>query len=71
MPINPKKFWVVWCLDGDAPTVRHTTYKMAAEEAKRLARAHQDEQFVVLEAKTIFCVHSVEIIDLDEEEIPF
>lgn len=54
-------FWLVWCEDGGAPTVKHVTYARAKAEAQRLARSLPGKHFVVLAAATGFLKR-----DLDE-----
>jgi hypothetical protein len=45
-----ERFWMV--LGAGRPTVKHSSFEAAYSEAKRLARAHMEETFVVLEAVT-------------------
>lgn len=42
------QFWMVWNPEGRAPTYRHETGESARDEAKRLARIHPGQTFVVL-----------------------
>jgi len=44
-----EKFWLVWCVQGGAPTVKHSTFESAAYEAERLARNNQGKRFEVME----------------------
>lgn len=49
------KFWVVWCPNGGRPPrVRHEDIESAEEEAARLATAHPESQFYVLESSSKF-----------------
>jgi hypothetical protein len=48
--MSEKRFWLVWNNRGGSPIRRHETRTSAAREAERLARANQDQTFVVLEA---------------------
>lgn len=43
------RFWMVYGMHQGAPTARHKTEISAITEAKRLARAHPDVEFYVLE----------------------
>lgn len=45
-----EQFWVVWCENGGAPTVKHPTFADAKREANRLARNVPGNRFVVLAA---------------------
>ena len=42
-------FWMVWCEDGFAPTVRHNAEQSARQEAERLARKSPGQRFCVLQ----------------------
>lgn len=46
---NPP-FWLVWCEDGGAPTVKHKDFALARAEAQRLARNNPGKHFVVMAA---------------------
>ena len=52
-------FWMVWSPQGNSPTVRHSMPDKAAKEAQRLARAHPDREFYVLEALERFQVETL------------
>lgn len=41
--------WVVWGVEDGMPSVFHTTYESAVEEAKRLAVINTNSKFVVLQ----------------------
>jgi len=66
-----EKFWIVWCPTGaKSPSFRHATYRDAAVEAERLARANAGQTFFVLGAETSLCsvaMHRVEYVT----ELPF
>jgi hypothetical protein len=47
-------FWCVWCDGGGSPTVKHRDFHLAKAEAKRLARNHPGQRFVVLAAALAF-----------------
>lgn len=47
-----EKFWMVYGVGQGEPTFKHDTEAGAVDEAKRLARHHNDIPFVVLESKT-------------------
>lgn len=71
MPKQEASFFVVWCPTRGAPTVRHDRYDPAIEEAKRLARSTPGEDFFVLQAmKRIVRREPIEVIDLDDDDIP-
>jgi len=44
-----QRFWMVYGMRQSAPVVRHHNEISALNEAKRLARAHPDVEFFVLE----------------------
>lgn len=44
------QFWMVWNVNGRAPTHAHTSLEAANNEAMRLARLAPGQTFVVLEA---------------------
>lgn len=46
----PKKFWMVVGIGKGAPTRMHYRRDIAADEARRLARANPGVTFIVLEA---------------------
>ena len=41
-------YWIVWCVGGGSPTVRHNTLMDARMEAERLARQNPGRRFAVL-----------------------
>ena len=47
-------FYMVHRIGGNGPRVRHETTTSAVEEAKRLAKMHVGETFVVLQAAGAF-----------------
>lgn len=67
------QFWLVWNIDGGAPTHKHDSEQSAITEAERLARLNPGVQFAVLEATHIRCVDAMQRIDLRDpnSEIPF
>ena len=44
------EFWMVWNPNRYVPTVKHKTFDSAKNEAMRLARSKQDQEFYVLKA---------------------
>ncbi len=70
-------YFVVWCEGGGSPTVKHTSYATATNEAKRLARANPGQRFAVLAAVQAYernDLRTVEYLGLDgsiNDEIPF
>lgn len=75
--LNTGEFWMVWNVNGRAPTHAHSSLEFAEKEATRLARAVPGETFVVLQALHAFKVSApppppVEKITLDLiDHIPF
>ena len=45
-----RQFWLVWCINGGVPTVKHWTVGEARAESERLARSHPGDEFVVMAA---------------------
>jgi hypothetical protein len=43
------KFWLVWCVEGGAPTYKHMDHESACNEAERLARNNPGKRFEVME----------------------
>ena len=69
-------FWLVYGMGQGSPTHRHATQESAANEAKRLARAHKGVAFVVLEATgAVICddLHTVSFRKptTHSDDIPF
>ena len=48
-PAADATYWLVWRVGAAAPTYRHSSFDSADTEARRLARAHCGDEFVVLE----------------------
>lgn len=67
------RFWVVWCIGGDGPTVMHQSEDFARGEAARLARLHRGKRFAVLESKGYAVTDDVRWVGADgaETDIPF
>lgn len=42
------KFYIVWNPNGRNPAYKHTSYKSALDEAKRLAASNAGQEFIVL-----------------------
>lgn len=57
-------FWIVWCIGGGSPTVRHEGFHAARDEARRLARNNPGQQFVV-------CAAAVGYIKRDVDEVGY
>lgn len=49
-----EKFWMVFGVQRGSPTYRHTSKQAAQMEAKRLAKKHPGEMFIVLAAVDAF-----------------
>lgn len=71
--MQPPPFWLVWCVDGGTPTVRHEHQALAENEAERLAEANPSKTFVVLAPVSSFVINRVRIerFDLTDLDIPF
>lgn len=70
--IEQKTFWMVWCPNGHAPTVKHPYKSDAYGEAERLARNNPGQIFIVLQAIGARKVDDMVRISLTEEaDIPF
>ncbi len=57
--MDDERFWMVWCPEGRAPTVKHDSYERAVSEAERLARANPGREFFVLQATDMRCVNDM------------
>jgi hypothetical protein len=44
-----EKFWLVWCVEGGAPTYQHMDHESACNEAERLASKNPGKRFEVME----------------------
>lgn len=63
-----KKFWMVYRLDGGAPTKQHATRYAAEVEANRLIRCNPAAKFAVLEATALHYANiSFHAADLSEQ----
>lgn len=70
--MKTRKFWLVWCERGAAPTYRHISLADAKVEAKRLAIAHSDQKFVVMESVCSVRAMAVEWSQATEDrDVPF
>jgi hypothetical protein len=58
-----KRFWMVWCLQGRAPTTKHLSQEKARQEAERLARANPGREFVVLQSLGTVRVRETEYVE--------
>lgn len=67
------QFWLVWNIDGGAPTRKHDSEQSAITEAERLARLNHGQHFAVLAATHVRFVDAMQRIDLRDpnSEIPF
>ena len=71
-PANGEPYWVVWCVGGGPPTYKHRSFESADTEAKRLARLHAGDEFVVLETVRSHQTHRLVSTDLRPDRgIPF
>ncbi len=58
--MDQEKFWLVWSPTGTkAPQHKHVSNESAIAEAKRLARAHPGQEFMVMEATDGFVVNDM------------
>lgn len=48
--MKPQPFYLVWCPESGAPTIKQPSYAIAEGEAKRLARNNPGKPFFVLAA---------------------
>ena len=62
--MSDKYFYVHKIGSKAAPSVKHYTMSAVLEEAKRLAKQHQGEKFVILEAICIVEANEVVVSDL-------
>ena len=72
--MNSDPFWLVWNVNGDAPTHMHASHDSATSEAQRLARANRGETFVVLQTVCGFRTTDLDRIDMrpgPADEVPF
>jgi hypothetical protein len=58
-------FWLVWCENGGAPTVKHPSLDSAKREAERLAKANEGRTFHVLEVVGAATVRRVDWVERD------
>lgn len=72
------KFWMVYGHGQREPTRRHTAFRLASDEAKRLAAQHPGITFTVLEAMQAFKAEKPRIVSIDvresddaDDQIPF
>lgn len=78
---NPPKFWMVHGIGQGSPRVIHESHESAMREAKRLAQAHPDIWFCVLEATSATIrktTHTVTLREagsiaqeISDDDIPF
>lgn len=72
-----KQFWMVYGIGCGEPTKMHSTKEIALGEAKRLARYHPDQVFVVLESIAAAVKRDVDVVTIkrqshdENEQIPF
>lgn len=59
------KFWLVWNKDGGAPLVAHYSEGKADLQAKKLARKHVGQTFIVLSA-----THKFKVVREPQEPAP-
>jgi len=65
------KFWMVIKRTGcgsDRTTYRHLTYEFALEEAERLTRKTNGDDFVILEARDVVRIDKMPVICLPIED---
>lgn len=62
------RFWMVYGMHQRAPTARHKTEQSAIAEASRLARAHPDVEFFVLEATHHVVKRDVDVTMIGQAE---
>lgn len=68
--MEDEKFWMVWNINGQAPTYMHPSEQNARLEAERLARANKGQRFVVLESKAMVFHNDVHWREC-KERLPF
>ena len=69
-------FWMVWNVNGSAPTYKHASHTSALNEAERLARLYPGQTFAVLQATDLRHVGPMDRVELkphvpNPNEIPF
>ena len=64
-------FWMVWVEGERSPTMRHDDEERAVTEAERLARKLKPAAVFVLRAVKRIRVTDIEVVDLQDDEIPF
>ncbi len=69
-------FWMVWNVEGRAPTYKHASHASAVNEAERLARLNPGQTFAVLRATDLRHSGPMERVELQPheprpDEIPF
>lgn len=71
--MSDSAFWLVWNVNGAAPTYRHATGDSAVKEAERLARLNPGETFAVLQSVCARSVNNMQKTDLRPtiDDIPF
>ena len=57
-------FWMVWNVNGHAPTYKHASHESAVTEAERLARLNPGKTFAVLRATDLRHAGPMECVDL-------
>lgn len=65
-----EKFWLVWCVQGGAPTHKHLNHGSACDEAERLARNNPGKRFEVME-RVSSCIKVPDVTWEGEQPIPF
>ena len=68
------RFWIVWTPSNPvSPTVKHPTQVKAIDEARRLARTNEGEEYFVLRASHRVQKVNVMVTELDpnDDEVPF
>lgn len=67
-----KTFYVVWNPDTGYTKYQHESHQMALAEAERLAKAHDGQEFIVLQALSRSQVRTVVTEKYDYDDgIPF
>lgn len=72
IPKVGEPYWLVWHVGGGPPTYKHGSFDSADTEAKRLARVHRGDEFVVLE--TVRSHRATDLVTTDlrpDRGIPF
>lgn len=71
METGDRKFWMVYGLHQRGPVYRHKSEASAIDEARRLARAHPDVEFFVLETMHHVVKRDVDVTAIGRNDDPY